>query len=90
MQVSTDRITGLILFEDTINSQSYMEHIHSPLFVWLTNEEYQYALFQQDCATAYATKASTDALRKVFGGRICRSDLWPVHSPDQNLCDFHL
>lgn len=45
--VSTDRINGLIFFEDTVNTERQIEQIHHPFFEWLTSHECQYAVFQQ-------------------------------------------
>jgi hypothetical protein len=46
--VSSDKVDRLILFEDTINSERYGELILRPFSEWLTDEEPQYVLFQQD------------------------------------------
>jgi hypothetical protein len=74
--LSTDRITGPVLFEDKVNTERQIEQIHHPFFEWLASHERQHAFFQQQYyTTAYTLRASMDALRKEFGNRIIDSGL---------------
>jgi hypothetical protein len=60
---SIDRITRLIFFEDTFNSEMYMKQILQPFFEWLIDEDYWYVFFKQDSAIAYSARSSMDTLR---------------------------
>jgi hypothetical protein len=74
--VSTDRITGPILFEDTVNTERQVQQMHHPFFKQPTSHESHYAFFlQKDYAISHTLRASIDAMRKEFADRIVCSGL---------------
>jgi hypothetical protein len=79
-----------VFFKDSIISERYVEQILWPFFEWLTDEECQYAFFQQFSTIAHAARASIFALREGLWDRIIISGLWAVCSPDLKPCDFHV
>ena len=56
----------------------------------LTEEEKQYAYFQQDNATPHTAHQSMHALEQVFDDRIISQGLWLPRSPDLSSCDSYL
>jgi hypothetical protein len=74
-----------LFFQETINCEKYVQAIFGKFFQQLTEEERLYGWFQQDSATAHT---ACMALSDVFEDRSISSNVWPVHSPDLNLCDF--
>jgi hypothetical protein len=68
--VSTDRIIGLIFFEDIINSGRYAEQILCPFFEWLPGKEIPACILPTKFSTDLATRSSIDTLRKVSRDRI--------------------
>jgi hypothetical protein len=39
---------------------------------------------------AHIVNSSVDALDEMFSKGVINAELWPLWSPDLNLCDFHL
>jgi hypothetical protein len=59
-----------------------VNNILEPFFQTLTEEEKQYAYFQQDNVTAHTSQHSMEALLELFGERIIGRGLWPPRFPD--------
>jgi hypothetical protein len=78
-----------VFCHDTINSERYMRLILAPVFDHLTDEERSYGPRMKNNVTAHTTKNSVDALDGVLGDRVTSRGLWPLRSPDFNLCDFY-
>jgi len=76
--------TRLIFFQDSINSERYMEKI----FEQLTDEQWQ-AFFQQDSTTTHIARTSIVTSREMFWDRTI-GDLWPACSLYLNQYDFYL
>ena len=51
----TCRIVDSILFNNTVNSQVYVTELLQTFLAQLTEEEREYAFFQQDGATAHTS-----------------------------------
>jgi hypothetical protein len=89
--VSAWRVIGPIFFEDAVNSDRYVSDILEPFFQELTEKDTRYGYFQQDSATAHTARNSMQRLWDVFDDeQIISQGLWPPHSPDLSICDFHL
>jgi hypothetical protein len=58
------------------------------IFLEFTEEERICGMFQQDSATAHTARIPVQALSDAFGDRIISSNIWLVHSPDLNRCEF--
>jgi hypothetical protein len=63
-----------------------VNNILEPFLQTPTEEEKQYAYFQQDNASQH----SMEALHEIFGERIISRGLWPPRSPDLSVRDFYL
>lgn len=88
--ISGERIIGPIFFQETINSERYMENILRPFFDQLTERERAFATFQQDSATAHTAKITLQKIQEVFQDRVITNNIWPPRSPDLTPCDFYL
>ena len=88
--VNGHRIIGPIFFEETINSEWYINLILDPFFDELTYQECMSVFSQQDFATAHTADRSMRELRRIFGRRIISKELWPPRSPELTPCDFYL
>ena len=88
--ISRTRLIGPIFFDDTVNSQRYINNILNPFFNQLTDYEKENGTFQQDNATAHTARASLAAIQNVFEDRVISRGRWPARSPDLNPCDFFL
>lgn len=76
-------------FDQTVNSVVYKSFIDQ--FVQtLTDQELNYAWFQQDNATAHTSNSSMQLLRESFGERLISKGLFPPRSPDLTPLDFYL
>jgi hypothetical protein len=86
------RIVGPVFFNETINSERYVQVILRQFFPDLTEEKRFYGWFQQDSDSAHTVRirVSMQALSDVFGDRIISRGIWPVLSPDLNPCNFFL
>jgi len=88
--ISRTRLIGPIFFNNTVNSERYINDILHPFFEQLTDNEKQNGTFQQDNATAHTAYASLAALEEVFEDRVISRGRWPARSPDLNPCDYFL
>lgn len=92
--ISASRVIGPIFFEDTINSNRYIEQILEPFAAELTPQERYYGYFMQDGAPAHTADRSIASIRGVFGDNVISKGpdptRWPPRSPDLNKCDFYL
>ena len=66
-KISTCRIVGPIFFNKTVNSQVYVTELLHPFIAQLTEEEREYAFFQQDGATAHTSRFSMSYVHEAFG-----------------------
>lgn len=91
--VSAKKIIGPIFFNETINSERYIQQILEPFFLELSPNEKFHGYFQQDGATAHTANATINRITEVFEDRIISRNCpvpWPARSPDLNPCDFYL
>lgn len=92
--MSRKRIIGPVFFENTITADRYRTDILEPFIAQLTDDEIDYAWFQQDGASAHTANASLEFLEQFFADRIISRGIpehqWPPRSPDLSPLDFHL
>jgi hypothetical protein len=84
--MSSERIIGPIFFENSINSEKYieiLEEFHSKL----TPEEKNRYYFQQDNAPPHKSRQTKPHLERLFNNRIIP---YPPRSPDLTPLDFYL
>ena len=73
-----------IFFNNTVNSQVYVTELCNQL----TEEEREYAFFQQDGATVHTSRFSMSYVHEAFGEEhTVPTGLWP-RLPDLSTCDF--
>ena len=92
--MSRQRIIGPVFFENTITADRYITDILEPFIAQLTEDEIEYAWFQQDGASAHTANVSLNFLEQFFADRIISRRIpehqWPPRSPDLTPLDFHL
>ncbi|KAJ4443075.1 hypothetical protein ANN_04725 [Periplaneta americana] len=77
-------------FADILSRAVLKETINATIiFNELSEDEKLDSYFMQDNATAHTAYVSVTAIQEVFDDRV-ESGLWPVGSPDLNLCYFYL
>ena len=64
--ISGEKIIGPILFWNAVYSRTYVNNILAPFFRELTHRERDFALFQQDSATAHTADISMREIERVF------------------------
>ena len=88
-KISTCRIVGPILFNNPVNSQVYVMELFQPFIAQLTEEEREYAFFQQDGATAHTLRISMSYVHEALGeDRLVSTGAWPPRSPDLSTWDY--
>jgi hypothetical protein len=68
-----------MFFYDKMNLEHCMKYIFELFFQMLTEEEEQYAYFQQDSAAAYMSQHFVEALCEICGERIVSHGLQLPH-----------
>jgi hypothetical protein len=87
--MNAKRITGLIFYAETINSERYVGLIVTEFFRQLIEEELSYAWLQQDSTTAHTADDTLMALEGVYSDRIISHGLQTAHTPDLTTCNFY-
>ena len=89
--VSGQWIVGPTFFNNTMKSHVYVMELLQPIIAQLTEEECEYAFFQQDGATAHTSRFSMSYVHEAFGEEhTVPTGLWPPRLPDLATCNFYL
>jgi hypothetical protein len=88
--ISRRHIIGLIFFTETIDSECYCWQILFPFIGQLNEDEFNSALFEQDCATPHTAHRLMELLEDVFGERLVSRGIWPPYLPDLSSPDYFL
>jgi len=88
--VSACRIIGPVFFSETLNSYCCFWLILAPFLSKLTEEEYVYNYFIQDCTVTDTADSSVAAIEDVFNIQIIICRLLPPRFPDMNLSDYYM
>ena len=89
--ISVNRVFGPYYFEDNVNQHNYLDMIKN--YFWpkiLRTAEYEKYYFQQDGAKPHTANSVQTWLNGKFDSKFINKNMWPVRSPDLNVCDFFL